>query len=844
MPLDLLISLAYDVGLLALVSLVYTVLLRRLSSRPRLFGVACGLLFGAAGGLAMLHPTTLAPGVVLDARSVMLALAGLFGSWPATVVSAVIIGAYRLWLGGVGAPAGVAGVLIVAATGLLFMRLRRPKDGVPHFPDLLLLGLLSGPLQMTSTLLLPSWELTRQVAFGAGPALIMVNVLGILLLGTMLSRERLRLGAEQALRKSETLFRAVFDNSTDSLFINKVEPDGSFTLSAANPAARAAMDKEGAEMPPFLAAPRIDAELRRCLDLGAPISFESSQTLGGGHRLWETTLIPIRDPFHDPAHDGGRIVFIYGSGRDITHREQARRVAEQANKAKGEFLAGLSHELRTPLNSVIGFSDLIAKETEGPVGAERYKTYATNIRDSGEHLLELINEILDHAKVEAGMLTVEEDELDLEAAVTFALRMLTPRAKGAGVSLSSSVAPTARFLRADERRIRQILLNLVSNAVKYTPSGGQVSVTAVVGEDGALVLTVADNGIGIAEEDLKHVLEAFSRVGGATGRRIEGTGLGLPLTRRLVELHGGELTLRSSPGNGTTVAVRLPAGRVMEGPSPAAAAGDVPSAGAVHRARGLAILLVEDDALIRMATVTALWHRGHRVFEAANANEAIGILHGPEAIDLLFSDMVMPPGMSGAELAREAERLRPGIPVLLTSGVAGQAVAGGAGMDPYQLIPKPYTLDDLLQRIEGLCAPAPGSQCRAARILLVEDVVLNQQLASLLLTAAGHSVDVVDDGAAAVAAVQQSRYDLVLMDVHMKGMDGLEATRTIRGLAPPIGGMPILAMTASNGAQEMEQCRLAGMDGYIMKPIDRPALLAAVERWARPKPAPGAAGCS
>ncbi|WP_042703432.1 ATP-binding protein, partial [Azospirillum sp. B506] len=231
-----------------------------------------------------------------------------------------------------------------------------------------------------------------------------------------------------------------------------------------------------------------------------------------------------------------RLATALDHARDMA--ETARRAAEAANRAKGEFLAGLSHELRTPLNAVIGFADLIAREAEGPVGTPSYRHYAANVRDSGQHVLELINEILDHARAEAGALTIQEEPCDLEAAADFAIRMLTPRAERAGVLVSAVVEPAVRALRGDDRRIRQILLNLIANGVKYTPSGGAVTLSARL-ENGVPVIRVTDTGLGIPAEDLDRVLEPFARVESPDNRGVEGAGLGLPLTKRLVELHGG-----------------------------------------------------------------------------------------------------------------------------------------------------------------------------------------------------------------------------------------------------------------------------------------------------------------
>ncbi|MGF7173789.1 response regulator [Azospirillum doebereinerae] len=557
-----------------------------------------------------------------------------------------------------------------------------------------------------------------------------------------------------------------------------------------------------------------------------------------------------------------------GAERDQVTRlaaelKRAKEVAESANRGKGEFLAGLSHELRTPLNAVIGFSDLIAREAEGPVGTPVYKRFALNVRDSGQHLLELINEILDHAQAEAGCLKIEETTVDLDAAATFAVRMLTPRAERAGVTLAVSVAPSVRSLRADERRLRQILLNLIANAVKYTPSGGSVTVTAGM-EAGALEIRVTDTGLGIPAEDIDRVMEPFGRADTAANRRIEGTGLGLPLTRRLVELHGGTLALRSTLGVGTTVTARLPGARVLPPNIPAA-----PPPAAERRAP-MRILVVDDDPSIREGAAMLLQSWGHRVTLAANANEALVVLSGTEPLDLLFSDVVMPPGMPGTELAKHARRLRPGLPILLTSGFAAHAV--GAGDDvaaDIAMVAKPYASADLKRHLDRIAAerhpsdtpfapsstapaatimdapmtestPPASSSVRKPRLLIAEDLDMNRELLAAIFRSSGYSLDLVADGRAAVEALRAADYDLVLMDVHMPGMDGLEATRIIRAMPSPRGRVPILALTAGNMPEEIDDCRRAGMDGHIGKPYDRERLLRETAKAMAGAHAPGA----
>jgi signal transduction histidine kinase len=235
--------------------------------------------------------------------------------------------------------------------------------------------------------------------------------------------------------------------------------------------------------------------------------------------------------------------------------------ADAANNNKAQFLAAMSHELRTPLNAVIGFSDLLKLETFGPLGDNRYKEYARDIHASGTHLLSLINDVLDIARLDDGQLNLTEESIDIVALVSEVVRMMTPQAETAGVTLRNEVRGVLPMLLADARRIRQVLLNLISNAVKFTPPGGSVTVSARL-DDAGLALSVADTGIGIAEADIPRAFERFGQVDSTLARKYQGAGLGLPLARDLVELHGGKLTLRSQPMVGTTVTITLPASRL------------------------------------------------------------------------------------------------------------------------------------------------------------------------------------------------------------------------------------------------------------------------------------------
>ena len=239
-----------------------------------------------------------------------------------------------------------------------------------------------------------------------------------------------------------------------------------------------------------------------------------------------------------------------------------KEAAEAASRAKSRFLANMSHELRTPLNAIIGFAEVIKGGMLGSI-SDRYRGYGADIFNSGTHLLGLINEILDLAKLEAGRLELREEYVDLAGTVDACLTFVEGQARHGGIRLSAVAGDTVRHVRADDRRLRQILINLLSNAVKFTPEGGEVRVSWFR-EDDALAITVSDTGIGIAPEDLPKAMMMFGQIETKVARKVEGTGLGLPLVKHLVELHGGKLTIESQVGEGTTAIVRLPLDRIVD----------------------------------------------------------------------------------------------------------------------------------------------------------------------------------------------------------------------------------------------------------------------------------------
>jgi len=241
----------------------------------------------------------------------------------------------------------------------------------------------------------------------------------------------------------------------------------------------------------------------------------------------------------------------------------ARDHAEAANRAKSEFLAVMSHELRTPLNAIIGFAEMMQRGSFGPLGHKRYDEYVGDIHTSGRHLLEMVNDILDLTKAEAGKLDLVEDSVNVAEIADAACRMVAPQARARGIAVSNRISRNLPPLRGDERRLTQILLNFVSNAVKFSNDGGRVEVDAYLEEDGSFAVVVRDSGIGIAEADIPRVMQIFQQADHGHARRYGGTGLGLPLAKKLIELHDGELVLESVQGLGTRIMAQFPASRVI-----------------------------------------------------------------------------------------------------------------------------------------------------------------------------------------------------------------------------------------------------------------------------------------
>ncbi len=374
----------------------------------------------------------------------------------------------------------------------------------------------------------------------------------------------------RALRESEKKYRAIFENA--GIGICQIAPTGEW-INANRTMAQIMGYQNPEEL--LLAQPDlhgrlfVDPHVRRDwfarLEESKQQGLEAELRTADGHRVWvNMTGHAVRDMIGDVIHFECTMY-------DITERREAEialmRAKEQAdfaNRSKSEFLANMSHELRTPLNAIIGFSEILRDQLFGPLGQPQYVEYAGDIHDSGQLLLSLINDILDMSKIEAGKRELAESIMDVEQIVRSVSRLVAARAKAGKIKMSLSVAPNIPSLRAEERAIKQILTNLLTNAIKFTPEGGKVSLDASLSPKGGLVFKIQDSGIGMAPNEIPVALAPFGQIESALSRKNQGTGLGLPLTKALVELHGGTLDLESKVGAGTTVTVTFPPERSIK----------------------------------------------------------------------------------------------------------------------------------------------------------------------------------------------------------------------------------------------------------------------------------------
>jgi PAS domain S-box-containing protein len=693
---------------------------------------------------------------------------------------------------------------------------------------------------------------------------------------------RYRLDIEQrnlALQRSEQYFRSLIENASDVITI--LDADGNVRYDS--PSVRRALgyapgERVGRRIFELLHPDDLPTALNRFNRAlrtdGMVGSIESRvRHRDGSWRVFEATASNL---LHDSVVEG-----IVINARDVTERKQAeaelqraKEAAEAANRAKSEFVANMSHEIRTPMNGILGMTEL-ALQTALTV---EQREYLQMVAASADTLMTVINDVLDFSKIEAGRLDLDAIDFDVRSAVGDSLHALALRAHLKGLELAYEVDPAVpEAIVADPHRLRQILTNLVGNGIKFTEhgevvvqvgmancesrlsNGGGVGPFEIRNSQSEIVLhfAVRDSGIGIPAEQQQAIFRPFEQADSSTMRKYGGTGLGLTISRRLVELMGGRIWVESAAGRGSTFHFTLPA-RVSSLPPRRPAP--------VERLRELPVLVVDDNATNRRILNEMLTHWQMRPTTAAGGWAALGCMMHAVArgvpFPLVLIDAHMP-GMEGFELAERimhTPELAGATIMMISSADLGGEISRCRELGVAAYLTKPVRQAELLDALllalgaevpaaaRGAAANEPRAEtaARCLHILLVEDNPVNQRLAARLLLKGGHTVVPANNGREALAAVEKEAFDLVLMDVQMPEMDGFEATAAIRALDQLHDThTPIVALTAHAMKGDEERCLHAGMDAYVGKPFGSRELFAVIDRilqgsaaGQRPSPAP------
>ncbi len=649
--------------------------------------------------------------------------------------------------------------------------------------------------------------------------------------------------AERVLRESESRCRSVIDNVKEVIFQTNELGEWTFL----NPAwtevtgftveeslGRAFLDYVHPEdrlqnMEKF--KPLLTGEKEHCWHEVRYLTKE------GGYRWMEIFARLTLD-------SAGNCLGTSGTLNDITTRHQAeialkeaKEVAEAANRAKGDFVATMSHEIRTPMNAVIGMTGLLL---ETPLTREQ-REYAETVRSSGENLLEIINDILDFSKIESSRLELESLKFDLYECVEDALDLIAPTAAAKGLDIGYIMDEgTPQQIIADVTRVRQVLVNLLSNAVKFTSKGTvcvHVSSEQQSGETVRLCFAVEDTGVGIPSDRMGRLFQPFSQADSSITRNYGGTGLGLAISKRLAKLMGGTIRVESEPGRGSTFHFTMQAevDRQQE-----QSIWDV--------LPGRSILMVDKS---RLSCMTVAWHTKRLGMSLCTAEDAVSasFLLATKTFDAVLVSIALSPEESMELVSGLAKGCRSDTPLVMLTSLGSRNPPVMKGLKAAAWLSKPIKAACFEQRFTELFSGVTGSSPdesthtslphelrRNIRILVAEDNPINQKVAVKMIKSLGYRADVVGNGLEVLDALKRQSYDLVLMDVQMPEMDGLDATRNIRAMIPHSEGPFVIAMTANAMQGDEEICLKAGMDEYLTKPIRSADLKSCLDRWSESHP--------
>ncbi|WP_197439884.1 PAS domain-containing hybrid sensor histidine kinase/response regulator [Calycomorphotria hydatis] len=593
-------------------------------------------------------------------------------------------------------------------------------------------------------------------------------------------------------------------------------------------------------------AKKADEDEREILRTREPLleSVEHLLWSTGLDRWVSTTKLPLTDR-------DGNVLGTFGISRDITklketerELERAKEAADSASRAKSEFVANMSHEIRTPMNGVIGMAELLLDTSLG----QSQREYAEAILESADSLLGLLNEILDFSKIEAGKIELDPQPFDIRDSIGSMMKSLAVRAHRKDLELAYHFDPEIPVvLVADFGRLRQVLVNLIGNAIKFTEAGEVVvDITTLRRTDDEIKLrfSVRDTGIGIPTHKLQSIFAEFEQVDRSTTRKYGGTGLGLAIAARFVELMGGELTVSSEVGEGSVFQFACTFPLTREQPTHKKTV-TVPES-----ILGMRVLVVDDNGTNRRILQEMIQNWGLRASTASNADDGYMLARSAVAeqnpFHMVISDVNMPErdGFDFVQCLREDADLKDTLVMMLTSGMRPGDLPRCEQLGVKTHLMKPVKQSELLEAVSGALMGAkeiltdsdapiehviPSS--RRLHVLVAEDTLVNQRLAVGLIEKMGHTVTIARDGTEAVALTKEQDFDLILMDVEMPEMDGLEATRLIREREQQTGNhVPIIATTAHAMSGDEERCLDAGMDAYIAKPIRRQSFLDTVQQ--------------